>query len=168
MKIQLLSLAALTLCFATAASAETVHQKANGDKAFASAGVSALDKKLVEVKDEAKADDGKITRIVGSTPQWGFVSYWFGIAAPAGKSTIRFHIYVDADPIADFGVYRLSPSGQEFLAKLKIPADAKPNTYVTVDVPVDAKEDWSGVALKKMVASDKPGPWIDTVSVVLP
>jgi hypothetical protein len=171
MKKKILTVAAaMALCLATVSFAETVHQKSEGANAYASGGGagSAVEKKLMEVKTEEKADSGKIARVAGSVKQWGFVSYWFGIPTPAGKATLRFRIYVDDDAVADFGVYRVSKSGQDFLAKLKIPADAKPKTYVTVDVPVDSKDEWSGITLKKMDNSDKPSPWIDTVSVVLP
>jgi hypothetical protein len=162
--------AAMTLCLATVALAETVHQKADADKAYASGGGagSAVEKKLMEVKPEEKAESGKIARVAGSVQQWGFVSYWFGIPTPAGKATLRFHIYVDDGKVADFGVYKVTKSGQDFLAKLKIPADAKPKTFVDVDVPVDSKDEWSGITLKKMEKSDDPSPWIDTISVVLP
>jgi len=39
---------------------------------------------------------------------------------------------------------------------------------VNVDFPVKATDEWAGVIVKKADKSDKPSPWIDTVSAVLP
>lgn len=157
---RMFTLAAAVL-LASVAGAEQVHQKAAGEKA-------AGDKKLIEIKEIKGAESGKLARVKGEMNQWGYVSYWMGIPAPAGKSVIRLRIYVDKEPTAAFGVYTHSAEGQELVRKLELPADAKPDTFITVDIPVDAKTEWGGVTLKKFEKSDKPGPWIDQVSVVLP
>jgi hypothetical protein len=59
-------------------------------------------------------------------------------------------------------------SDQVWLSELKIPADVKTNSFVTVDVPANATAEWGGLTIKKTEASDAPSPWIDTVSTILP
>jgi hypothetical protein len=145
---------------------ETVHQTVRGEAASAPDGGSALDKKLIEIKSIPNA--GNVAHIVGTMSQWGFVNFWFGIPAPAGKVVIRFHIYVDDTPTSDYGVYVRLKSDAVFLAKLVVPADAPKNAFVDVDVPATETEDWSGLSLKKIQNSSKPSPWIDSVSIVLP
>jgi hypothetical protein len=100
--------------------------------------------------------------------QWGFVTCWFGLPAPEGKAVVRLRLYVDDQKTAHYSLYTVNKKGQSGIGALKIPADAKAGSFVTVDVPVDAKAEWSGLAIKKTEKSNLPGPWIDTVSVVLP
>ena len=149
---------------------EAIHQTMEGEDAYVSGGGSgsALAKGLIEVKDVPQADGGKVGRVVGSAGQWAFISFWFGQPAPAGKVIVRFKIYVDGTDTAAFGVYTDLKAGQNLVTKLQIPADAKKDSFVNVDIPVDSPEEWSGLSLKKFEKSDKPGPWIDSVSVVLP
>lgn len=159
---------ATLLALATAAYAESVHQTANGDKAYTGEGAMAVEKKVVEVKDEPKAESGKLARVKGSCPQWGYVTYWFGIPAPAGKSVIRLRVYVDGQDAAKFSAYLASPEGQVPAGAIQLPEGAKTDSFVNIDIPVDAKKEWGGLAIKKAEQSDKPGPWIDNVSVLLP
>jgi hypothetical protein len=155
-----------TLLFALSAFAETVHQKADGDSALKGDGQAAKD--VLEVKPLTEADSGKIVRIKGTVGQWDYVAYWFGIQVPAGESTIRFRVYNDGADTASYIVYIQTPNGQDLLGKLEIPAAAQKNAFVNVDLPVKSSEDWSGVLVKKADKTDKPSPWIDTVSAVLP
>jgi hypothetical protein len=158
---------ALALCLVANANAysETIHQTVTGDAAVAPDGGTALSKKLIEVKT---IGSDTVARLTGDVKQWGYVSYWFGIAAPAGKTVLRFKVYVDDTVTADYGVYARLKTGQTFVAKLVVPADAKKNAFVDIDVPVDSTDEWNGASLKKMDATDKPSPWIGSVSVVLP
>ncbi len=160
MKLSKLMLGLAVLGLTTLGFAESVHQKAAGDRAS--------DKKFLETKEMKGAESGKISRLKGEMPQWGYVSYWMGIATPAGKSIIRFRVYVDGTDVAAYGVYKHSTEGQELIKKLEIPKDAEKDTFVTIDIPVDSKIEWGGVTFKKFEKNDKPGPWIDQVSVVLP
>ena len=161
MKIGKLFLGAAVLAMAGVVSAETLHQKREGE--------DGTDKKYLEVKEMKDASGGRIARVKGSMNQWGYVSYWMGIATPEGPSIIRIRVYNDGEPSAAYGVYKHGPDGQELLQKLTIPADAKKDAFVDIDIPVkNAKSEWGGVTLKKFEKNDKPGPWIDTVSVLLP
>ncbi|HCE43153.1 MAG TPA: hypothetical protein DET40_06375 [Lentisphaeria bacterium] len=165
MNMRSLAIFAAVASFTMTAYAETVHQTLQGEAACLDAGKSAVEGKVVEVK--AVAGTEKAARITGGLAQWGFVSYWFGIPTPAGKSIIRFKIFVEGETAA-FTVYLHTSSEQVALEQIKIPADAKKNTFVNVDIPVDSKSEWSGIAVKKTEKSDKPGPWISSVSVVIP
>jgi hypothetical protein len=158
----------MALSLASFVMAESVHQKVQGEVAFAPAGGSALEKNLIEVKSVPDAEEGKVARVKSDMNQWGFVSYWFGIPSPAGKSVLRIRIYLDDQPFAEYAAYTINPKGQNMLEKIKLPADAKPNTFVNVDLQVNADAEWSGVAIKKFEKTDKPGPWIDSISIVLP
>lgn len=141
--------------------AEKIHQKLPGTSFTGK-------KELVESKQVKEATNGKVARMSGKMVQWGYVAYWFGIPAPEGKSIVRFKIYVDKTPVAAYGVYIKTENGQKFIKKLEIPEDAKPESFITIDVPVESDVEWSGLILKKFEKSDKPGPWLDTVSIVLP
>jgi hypothetical protein len=168
MKIVNSIIVALAFCLLANANAysETIHQTVRGEAAAAPDGGTALSKKLIETKSIPGAET--VARLVGPAKQWAYVSFWFGIPAPAGKSVIRFKVYVDDTATADYGVYARLKTGQTFLAKLVVPADAKKNSFVDIDIPVDSPAEWNGASLKKMDTSDKPSPWIDSVSVVLP
>jgi len=160
-------IATLAICLLAGGSAysETVHQTTRGEDAFAGEGAKAIDKKIIEVKEIS--DSGKVARVVDSVPQWGYVNYWFGLPAPAGASILRVKLYVDENETANYAFYIKKADG-ELIEKLQIPADAKPNSFVSIDIPVDLPQEWNGVALKKTDNSDKPGPWIDSISVVVP
>jgi hypothetical protein len=146
--------------------AASVHQMVEGEGAYVG-GQNAVKAGKMEVKEVEGASKGKVARVSGAMNQWGFVSYWFGLATPEGKSIIRFRVYVDETPTSTYGVYVSSKSGQKHIAKLKVPDDAKPGTFVDVDIPVEYDEDWSGVAFKNFQNNDKPSLWIDTVSTLI-
>ncbi len=161
-------LAALTLALAaTAVHAETVHQTVPGKSFLLGDGSNAVAKGKAESKDVSGAKSGAVTRVKGEVNQWGFVTAWFGIPTPAGNSIVRLRVYVDKEKPAKFMVYVNTGEGQINLGELKIPADATPETFVDVDVPVKMDREWSGFTIKKAEKSDLPGPWIDQVSVIL-
>jgi hypothetical protein len=168
MKITYVISATLALCFLASGNiySETVHQTATIESALSGEGAKATDKKLIETKDLSSGE--KIGRCVGSMPQWGFVNFWFGIPVPAGKATLRLKVYVDDTEPGSYALYVTQPGGDPLIKKLEIPADAKKNAFVTIDVPVDVAKEWNGLALKKIAASDKPGPWIESIQAVLP
>ncbi len=167
MKTPLPLIAVLALCLVASvpATAETVFQTVPGEAAVTSDGKKALAQKLIESKT---LPEGEVSRTPGTLPQWGYVNYWFGISAPAGKTVVRFKIFVDDEATANFGAYTRVKGEQTLLGKIVIPADAPKNAFVTVDIPVDSPEEWNGISLKKIEKSDKPGPWIGSVSVVQP
>ena len=150
----------------TSLHAESIFQTVRGENASAPSGGTAADKKLTETKDITGG--AKVARALGTTGQWGFISFGFGQMVPAGKVVIRFNVYVDDTATAQYGVYANLKSGQTLIDKLTIPADAKKGSIVAVDLPVDQPEEWNGILLKKIENSDKPSPWIDSVSVVTP
>jgi len=160
-------LAALLALMASFAVAETVHQTVQADKLQTGDGKNALTAGTTESKTIEGAGGGVVARLKGSVPQWGFVNCWFGLPAPQGKSIIRFHIYVDSDKVAKTLLYIRGQGSADMVGELKLPADAKEKSFVDVDVPVDAKEEWSGLVIKKAEASNAPGFWIGSVSVVL-
>ena len=168
MKIVNILALAVSLSLVTSAISETMHQKVDGDSAFTGDGRKAIDKKLIETKDLPAVGDGKVARMKADFPQWGFVAYWFGVPAPAGKVILRFRVYVDGTETATYAVYVHESSTQTYLSKLEIPADAKKDSFVKIDLPVDQPGEWNAVTLKKMDSAPKPGPWINTISVVLP
>lgn len=149
---------------------ETIHQTMQGEDAFISGGGmgSALSKGVIEVKSIPDADGGKVGRVVGTAGQWAFVSFWFGQPAPAGKVIIRFKVYNDGSDIAAFGVYTDVKGAQNLVTRFHLPPDAKKDSFVTIDVPFTSADEWSGLVFKKIENSTKPGPWIDSVSIVLP
>ena len=168
MKKTSLIISALVLLMGCETFAETVHQSTQGDEAYCSDGGKALEKGLIEVKSTPEAEEGKIAQVKGSVPQWGFVSYWFGIPTPAGKATLRIRLYVDDKPVADYGAYVITSAGQILVGKIKIPEGTKAGAFVDVEIPVDSKDEWNGVAIKKFEQSASPSPWIKSLSVILP
>ena len=146
--------------------AESVHQTLAGEAAMTPSGAPALKEKLIEVKEAPSGE--KIARPVGSLPQWGFVNYWFGIPSPAGESIIRAEIFVDETETAPYAFYIKRDSGDPIVKKIEIPADAAKNTFVTIDIPVDHNQEWNGLGLKKIAASQNPGPWIKSITIVKP
>ncbi len=106
-----------------------------------------MDKKLVETKSVTGGDT--VARVLAATPQWSYVSFWFGQTVPAGKVVIRFKVYVDDGTPATYGIYAHLKSGQTLLGKLTIPADAKKDSVVDIDQAVNQPEEWNGVLLKK-------------------
>jgi len=156
------------LAMASGALAETCHQKAEGAEAYSPDGGKAAEKGLLEVKETPGSSSGKVARTKENLPQWGFVSYWFGIPAPAGKATLRFRVYVDGQKASEFGIYAIAGGKQIQVGKLAIPADAKQGSFIDVDVPFEMSEEWSGVAFKKLEDAKASSPWIDSISVILP
>jgi hypothetical protein len=169
MKISSILFAATAVAvLTTGAVAETVHQSVPGDQVSTGDGGNAVEKGQVEVKKVDGASNGQVARVKGSMGQWGYVNYWFGIPAPVGKSVVRLRIYCDGQKTAKYALYMHGKSDQVWLSELKIPADVKTNSFVTVDVPANATAEWGGLTIKKTEASDAPSPWIDTVSTILP
>ena len=80
---------------------------------------------------------------------------------------MRLNIYKTEDPAAAYALYLSGPNGQKGPIRFEIPADAKADSFVDVDVPVNMDDEWSGIILKKIDNTDAPGPWIDTISVVV-
>ncbi len=149
----------------TVATYAGIHQSTEGENAYSSAGGSALDAKLIETRDVAGAT---VARVPGSMNQWGFVNYWMGIPTPAGASTIRLRLYNDGSAAAKYILYISVNGSQKMLKPIVLPADAAVDSFIDVDVDVQADGEWSGIILKKADASTNPGPWIDSISVVLP
>jgi hypothetical protein len=168
MKIVNSIIVALAFCLLANANAysETIFQTVPGEAATTSDGAKALDKKLIELK--SIPGDGNVARIPGSMTQWGYVNFWFGLPAPAGSVVVRFKVYVDDTTTASYGIYIRVKNESVLITKLAIPADAKKNAFVNVDVPVTQSEEWNGLSLKKMDASTNPSPWIESVSIVQP
>lgn len=158
--------AIVSLC--DTAVAETVHQTVPSAKIYTGSGDNAIDKGVMEVKKVDGATNDQVARIKGNMNQWGYVNCWFGVPAPAGKSIVRIRVFNDGQKTAKYLLYIRTSGGQHMIGPLAIPADAKENTFVDVDVPVNASDEWSGLVIKKADKSDLPSPWIDTVSVVLP
>jgi hypothetical protein len=157
----------ITLALLTATTqAQTVHQTLNGDAARTGENASAVEKKVVETKT---TPDGTVARVAGTVTQWGYVNYWFGLPAPAGKATLRLNIYVeDPDQLNSYAAYIKREGQDPLVLRFKLPADAKKDTFVNVDIPVDVPQEWNCVTLKKIVANETPGYWIKTISVILP
>jgi hypothetical protein len=154
---------AVTTAFALSMNAyagETLLQTVNGDKTEQG--------DRLEVKAEPKANSGKIARVHADLPQWGAVIYLLEKPIPAGKSIIRFRIYVDGQDTAKYSAYTLVNGDDVNIGLIPIPADAKTGSFINADVPVDSQTEWNGVFIKKVEKTDKPGPWIDTISVVKP
>lgn len=159
------------LGFGMLALAETVHQSSPAEKLYTGDGGNAVEKGQAETKkvEGAESASGQVARVKGSMSQWGFVTCWFGIPAPAGKSIVRVRIYNEAGTkTAKYFLYTRNDKGSNGVGELKIPADAKDKSFVTVDVPVNATAEWSGLVIKKAEKNDLPSPWIDTLSVVIP
>jgi hypothetical protein len=144
---------------------ETPPQTVGGETAIGPNGGTALEAKVIEVK--SLPGNVKVARVVGSEHLWGFVNYWFKNSAPAGQSIVRVRVYVDNTAAAHYGIY-VHALGDVLQGKLFIPASTKKNTFIDVDVPVESPKEWNGVSLKKMETSNKPSPWIDSVSLVMP
>ena len=169
MKIKLTSIVpilALSLTVMGDLRADTVHQSLAGSAAKTGSGEDAVAKNAVETKSLPSGE--KVARLAGSNPQWGYVNYWFGLPAPAGPVILRVKAYVDDAETAQYAFYIKRDGAEPLVQKLEIPSTAKKDSFVTIDIPVDLNTEWNGIALKKIAASDKPGPWIESISVVKP
>lgn len=140
--------------------AEKVHQKMEGEAAYSGDGGSALANKKIETKT---VEGDEVARVTGAMPQWGYVNYWLGIPAPAGSAVIRVKVLKTDEPVAKYGLY-VGKKGPLFL---EIPESAKAGEFVDVDVPVEIDDEWNVVVLKKASKDDLPGPWIDSISVLV-
>jgi len=161
--------AAALLAFTSFVAAETVHQSMPGTKLFTGDGGNAVAKGQAETRKIEGAESGEVARVKGDMVQWGFVNCWFGLPAPEGKAIVRVRVYNEAGTkTAKYLLYTRTKADQSMIGEMKLPADAKENTFVNIDVPLTAKEEWSGLVIKKAEKSDLPSLWIDTVSVVLP
>jgi|GEM_PF-1704965 len=154
------------LLFAGNLPAQSVHQTLKGEAAFAPSGGSAEKENLIETREIP--DIGKVARVVGSAPVWGFVNYWFGIPAPEGNTILKVDVYFDGNETAPFAFYIKREGGEPLIKKLEIPADAQKDSIVSVEIPIELDHEWNGVAMKKIAKSDQPGPWIREISVVRP
>lgn len=162
-------LAVAMLILGGVALAESVHQSMPGTKLYTGDGGNAVAKGQMETKKVEGAENGEVARVKGKMTQWGFVTCWFGIPAPEGKVIVRVRVYNEAGvKTAKYMLYTNGKAGQSGVGELKLPADAKENTFVNVDVPVNSKDEWSGLVIKKAEKNDLPSPWIDSVSVVIP
>ncbi len=169
MKMTLVAVAALALSFAGVAMAETVHQTVYGSKLHTGDGGNAVAKGQMEAKKVDGAASGDVARVKASMNQWGYVTAWFGLPVPQGKSIVRIRLYNEAgQKCAKYMLYIAGQSGNTGFGELKIPADTKENTFVSIDVPISVNKEWNGLTIKKVDKSDLPSPWIDTVSIVLP
>ncbi|MDR0534499.1 MAG: hypothetical protein LBH01_11150 [Verrucomicrobiales bacterium] len=158
--------AASLLFLINTSQAETLHQSLNGSDARTGDNGKAVEKKVMETKT---TPDGEAARMVGSVNQWGFVNYWFGLPTPAGKAVVRLKLYVDDPDLTNGYALYIKREGQDpLVSRFKLPADAKKDSSVIVDVPVDVPAEWNCVTLKKILANDKPSYWIESISVVLP
>lgn len=160
---------ALIVLAATAfAFSEKLHQSLPAKSFRTGDGKDAVEKGVAETREVKDAESKVVTRVKGDMNQWGYVTAWFGVPTPAGKSTVRLRIYVSEEPTAKYMTYINTAKGQVTLGELKVPGDAKPETFIDVDVPVDASTEWSGFTLKKADTSKLPSPWLDTLRVILP
>lgn len=165
--------AAMVIAFAgfTTAQAEMVHQTVPGAKLHTGDGGNAVAKGQMETKKVAGAEGeaGEVARIKATMNQWGYVTAWFGLPAPQGKSVIRIRFYNEAgQKAAKYMLYIAGQAGKTGFGELKVPADAKENEFVTIDITVNASQEWNGLTIKKVDKTDLPSPWIDTISIVMP
>ncbi|MDR1190142.1 MAG: hypothetical protein LBK60_00570 [Verrucomicrobiales bacterium] len=159
------TVAAVAVLTAATSYGETVHQSLNGTDARTGENAKAVEKNVMEVKS---TPDGEIARVVGSVNQWGYVNYWFGLPAPAGKSVIRLKLWVDdPDLTSAYAIYVKREGQDPLVCRIKLPADVKKDSMVTVDIPVDVPQEWNCATLKKIVNNDKPSYWIRSISTVL-
>ncbi len=153
----------LLLASALLVQAETVHQTALGSAAYKGDGGNAVKGGLMETKT---VKDVPVARVTPSMKQWGFVTYWMGLRTPAGDSTIRIRVLNTEETTADYAVY-LSGGPNEPFGRLTIPAGTPADEFVDIDIPVSSDKEWSGIVLKKTTTESLPGPWIESVSVLL-
>ncbi len=154
---------ALVLSLCLPATAETVHQTLRGTAAYKGDGSDAVESGLMETK---VVDNAKVARIKGSMNQWGYVTYWIGQRTPPGTATVRIRVYNTGEPVAGYSLY-LSGGPNDAYGKVAIPDGAAANSFVDINIPVALAKEWSGIVLKKITKDELPGPWIESVSVIL-
>jgi hypothetical protein len=162
MKKNLLLIALLLAPF-LCVQAQTIHQTAPGAAAYKGDGSNAVKSGLMEAKT---IKDTALARVTSTMSQWGFVTYWMGMRTPPGDSTIRVRVLNTGEPTATYALY-ISGGSKDSLGKLTIPAATPADTFVDIDIPVSLDKEWSGIVLKKTTSDAHPGPWIESVSVVL-
>lgn len=158
-----LLLCVLVLASALCLQAETVHQTSPGSAAYKGDGSNAVKSGAMESKT---VKDTALARITGSMSQWGFVTYWMGLRTPPGAATVRIRIFNTGEPVAGYAVY-ISGGSKDSVGKLDIPAGSPADSFVDVDIPVSLEKEWSGIVIKKTTQDKLPGPWIESVSVLL-
>ena len=164
MRLKFLCLA-LSLATAPLLSAETVHQSIEAEDGQGGTGNGASrDNGSLEIQE---VDGATLARVVPTFNQWAYVSYWIGIPTPAGKATVRLHVYNTEDITAKFVVYIKVEEGQKMIGEIAVPPDAPKNAFVDINLPVELTEDWSGIILKKASKESDPGPWIDNIKVIV-
>ncbi len=163
MKKQILFVSAFLLA-SSFALAETAYQHLDGSAANKGDGHKAVADGSMETKTFANTE---VARVTGSMSQWGYVSYWMGLATPPGPAVVRVTVFNTGEPTATYGVYIVG-GGKDPVGKLTIPADAAKNAPVNIDIPVNLPKEWSGITIKKFTPDKLPSPWIQSVSVVLP
>lgn len=143
--------------------AETVHQTAPASAAYKGDGSNAVKSGLMETKT---IKDTALARVTGSMSQWGFVTYWMGLRTPPGTSIVRVRLFNSGETAASYGLY-ISGGPNESFGKLDILSGTPANSFVDIDIPVSLDKEWSGIVLKKTTSDNHPGPWIESVSVIL-
>jgi hypothetical protein len=154
---------ALILACALCVQAETVHQTAPGSAAYKGDGSNAVKSGAMETKT---VKDTSLARVSGSMSQWGFVTYWMGLRTPPGSSVIRVRVFNTGETTASYAVY-ISGGSKDAVGKLTVPAGTPADSFVDINIPVSLDKEWSGIVLKKTTSDALPGPWIESVSVVL-
>lgn len=163
MKKHILFASALLLA-CSFARAETIHQRVDGSAAHKGDGGKAVAAGVVETKTFANVEAARVTAAMN---QWGYVTYWMGLTTPPGAATVRVTIFNTGEPTATYGVY-ISGGSKDPVGKLTLPAGAPKDAPVNIDIPVNLDKEWSGITIKKFSSDSLPGPWIQSVSVVLP
>jgi len=160
MKLRNLFLLTASLAVAGLAHAEKIHQQLEGEAAFSGDGKNAVEVKKVETKE---VGGDTVARVTGGMSQWGYVNYWLGIPTPAGSAIIRLRILPSEEPTARYALY----VGKKGPIAIPMPDDAKAGEFVDVDVPIEMEDEWNAIVLKKTTKDDLPGPWIDSIKVLL-
>lgn len=163
MKKHLLFASALFLA-CSFARAETVYQRVDGAAAHKGDGGNAATAGVVETKTFGNVEAARVTAAMN---QWGYVTYWMGLTTPPGAATVRVTVFNTGEPTATYAVY-IAGGGKDPVGRIIIPAGAPKDAPVNIDIPVALDKEWSGITVKKFTPDSLPGPWIQSVSVVLP
>src|SRR5512138_3173238 len=86
----------LALGIVSTARAESIHQSVPGSKLHTGDGGNAVAKGQMETKKVDGAQSGDVARVKGTMNQWGYVTCWFGLPAPQGKTIVRIRLYNEA------------------------------------------------------------------------
>lgn len=164
MKTRTLIASLVLFLAALSARAETVHQRLEGSAAHKGDGGKAVTAGVMETKTFAGTEAARVTAAMN---QWGYVTYWMGLTTPPGAAIIRITVFNTGEPSAVYAVY-ISGGSKDPVGRITIPADAPKDAPVQIDIPVNLAKEWSGITIKKFSPDNLPGPWIQSVSVVLP